>query len=113
MECPIGHPMGYPMVLSKSHGKVHHLHKKSHELSVGLTQYHGIFHGMSHGISQRVNRPYGCNVIKNKQVGASTVPSAVISKSNELNNFWCHKNIKVSHIVTMCHIHLISQLAYF
>jgi hypothetical protein len=46
-----------------------------------------------------------------KQVGA--VPSAVIRGSIGFKDFWCHRRVKVSHNVTMCHIYLISLLAFF
>jgi hypothetical protein len=37
-----------------------------------------------------------CLQKQRKQVGASTVPSAVISGSNELEDFLCHILVKVS-----------------
>jgi hypothetical protein len=43
-------------------------------------------------------RHYNC-VIPVKQVGAPTVPSAVIWGSNELEDLWCHKCVIVSHCV--------------
>ena len=48
-----------------------------------------------------------------KQVGAPTVPSAVIWGSNELEAFMCHIGVTVSHSVTMCQIYFIPQLANF
>jgi hypothetical protein len=45
-------------------------------------------------------------VIDFKQIGAPTVPSAVIIGSIE--DFQCHKHVKVSHDVTMCNIYFIS-----
>jgi hypothetical protein len=39
-------------------------------------------------------------------------PSAVIRRSNEFKDFWCHKGVKVSLSVTLCNIYIIPQLAY-
>jgi hypothetical protein len=37
--------------------------------------------------------------VQQEQVGAPTVPSAVIWGSNELEDLWCHKSVIVSHCV--------------
>jgi hypothetical protein len=50
--------------------------------------------------------------IQIKQVGAPTVPSAVIKRPNEFEGFRCHKTVKVTHSVTLCNIYIIPQLAY-
>jgi hypothetical protein len=51
--------------------------------------------------------------LQEKQVGAPTVPWAVIRGSNKLEDFRCQIHVKVSHSVTLCHVYFISQLAYF
>jgi hypothetical protein len=40
------------------------------------------------------------------------VPLAVIIRSNEFEDFRCHKSVKVSDSVTLCNIYIILQLAY-
>jgi hypothetical protein len=50
------------------------------------------------------------------QVCVSSVPADVIRRSNEFEDFWCHRagrGVKVSQSVTVCHIHFISHLSYF
>jgi hypothetical protein len=44
--------------------------------------------------------------------GAPTVPSAVIRRSNEFEDFRCHEGVKVSQGVAVCHIYIIPQFAY-
>jgi hypothetical protein len=50
-------------------------------------------------------------MLPEKQVGAPTVPLAVIKRFNEFVDFWCHKGVQVSHGVTVYHIYSIPQLA--